>query len=160
MEQKVGAGYLTIKNEAATSDRLVSASADIAARTEIHEMNMDGGVMKMRQVPDGLATPADGTVALAPNGYHLMFIDFRQPLKDGGTFQATLNFEKAGKISVTFDVKGSGAAGPDAAEHQHHWTSGKLNSQRRATSSRVSDMAARWRTPISQLRICSPYAGL
>ena len=51
---KVAAGYLTIKNGGATPDRLVSATADIAERAEIHEMSMTDGMMKMREVPTAL----------------------------------------------------------------------------------------------------------
>ena len=80
---KVGAGYLTIKNGGAAPDRLVSATADIAERTEIHEMSMSDGMMKMRQVSDGVAVPAGGSVALAPNGYHLMFLGLKKPLTEG-----------------------------------------------------------------------------
>jgi copper(I)-binding protein len=117
---KVAAGYLTIKNAGAASDRLVAATADIAERTEIHQMSMTDGVMKMRQVTDGVPVPAGGTVALAPSGYHLMFLDLKQPLKEGETFPGALTFEKAGAVAVTFEVRGVGAAAPDAgAEHRH-----------------------------------------
>jgi periplasmic copper chaperone A len=117
---KVAAGYLTIKNDAATPDRLVSVTADIAGRAGIHQMSMADGMMKMRELTDGLPIPAQGSVALAPASYHLMFLDLKKPLKEGETFPATLTFEKAGTVSVTFAVKGTGAAAPDQADHQHH----------------------------------------
>lgn len=117
---KVGAGYLTIKNAGASSDRLVSATADIAETTEIHQMSMTGGMMKMRQVTDGVAVPAGGTVALAPNAYHLMFLGLKEPLKEGETFSGTLTFEKAGSVAVNFTVRGVGAAAPDAGAEHHH----------------------------------------
>ena len=71
---KVAAGYLTIKNGGAAPDRLVSATADIAERTEIHEMSMTDGMMKMRQVTDGVAVPAGGSVALAPRAITSCFL--------------------------------------------------------------------------------------
>jgi periplasmic copper chaperone A len=117
---KVGAGYLTIKNGGAAPDRLVSATVDIAERTEIHEMSMSDGMMKMRQVSDGMAVPAGGSVALAPNGYHLMFLGLKKPLTEGGTFTGTLTFEKAGTVAVTFEVKGIGASATEPSAHQHH----------------------------------------
>lgn len=117
---KVAAGYLTIKNDAATPDRLVSVAADIAGRAGIHQMSMADGMMKMRELTDGLPIPAQGSVALDPASYHLMFLDLKKPLKEGETFPATLNFEKAGTVSVTFEVRGVGAAAPDQADHQHH----------------------------------------
>jgi periplasmic copper chaperone A len=117
---KVGAGYLTIKNGGAAPDRLVSAAADIAERAEIHEMSMTDGVMKMRQVSDGVGVPAGGNVALAPNGYHLMFLGLKKPLTEGDTFSGTLTFEKAGTVAVTFEVRGIGAGAVDAGAEHHH----------------------------------------
>ena len=117
---KVAAGYLSIKNDAATPDRLVSVTADIAGRAGIHQMSMADGMMKMRELTDGLPIPAQGSVVLDPASYHLMFLDLKKPLKEGETFQATLNFEKAGNVSVTFEVRVMGAAAPDQADHQNH----------------------------------------
>lgn len=117
---KVGAGYLTIKNGGSAPDRLVSATADVAEKTEIHEMSMADGMMKMREITGGLAVPAGGSVALAPKGYHFMFLGLSKQLKDGDTFAGTLTFEKAGTIPLTFEVKGVGAAAPDAGAEHHH----------------------------------------
>jgi copper(I)-binding protein len=115
----VGAGYLTITNGAETPDRLVSVSAEIAGRAEIHRMEMAHGVMKMRPLPEGVEVPAHGSVALTPAAFHVMFFDLKRPLKEGDSFPATLTFEKAGPLDVTFEVGGFGAqAAPD--EHQHH----------------------------------------
>jgi hypothetical protein len=116
---KVASGYLTIKNNAATPDRLVSATAEIAGRAEIHQMSMTDGMMKMRQLTDGLPIPAEGSVALEPASYHLMFVDLKKPLKEGETFSGTLAFAKAGTVEVTFEVRGTGAAAPDEGAHQH-----------------------------------------
>jgi periplasmic copper chaperone A len=117
---KVGAGYLTIKNNADAPDRLVSVTADIAGKTEIHQMSMTGGMMKMRELADGLPVPAKGSVALEPSSYHLMFLDLRNPLKEGDTFKGTLTFEKAGAVPVTFEVMGIGAPAPDDDADHHH----------------------------------------
>jgi len=117
---KVAAGYLTIKNDAATPDRLVSAKVEVAGRAEIHEMSMSDGVMRMRPLPEGLVVPANGSVALAPGSSHLMLLDLKRPLQDGETFSGTLTFEKAGSVDVTFDVRGIGAKAPEANEHQQH----------------------------------------
>ena len=80
---KVAAGYLTIENSGDSGDRLVSVTADIAGRTEIHQMSMTGGVMQMRQLTDGLPIPAEGAVALAPSSYHLMFLVLKQAVARG-----------------------------------------------------------------------------
>jgi periplasmic copper chaperone A len=115
----VGAGYLTIKNDANSPDRLVSVSAEIAGSAEIHRMEMAHGVMKMRPLPEGVEVPAHGSVALAPGSYHVMFFDLKRPLKEGDSFPATLTFEKAGPLDVTFDVGGMGAKAPEDSEHHH-----------------------------------------
>ena len=83
---KVAAGYLTIKNDAALPDRLVSVSADLAERSGIHEMSSAGGMMMMRGLTDGLPITAHGSVSLEPASYHLMFQNLRKPLKEGETF--------------------------------------------------------------------------
>ena len=75
-------------------------------------MSMDGGVMKMRELKDGLVVPAHGSVKLAPNGYHLMFTALKSPLVKGQSVKATLTFEHAGAVAVDFAVQGIGAAAP------------------------------------------------
>jgi len=107
---EVGAGYLTIRNNGAAPDRFTGGTADFA-NVEIHEMSMVGGVMKMRELKDGLVIPAHGSVTLAPNGYHLMFTGLKQPLAKGAVAKATLNFEHAGAIPVEFAVRAVGASG-------------------------------------------------
>lgn len=109
---KVAGGYLVIKNNGAAPDRLVSVSAEIAGRATIHEMAMTDGVMTMRALPDGLAIPAYGEIALKPGAYHLMLEQLKAPLKEGETFPGALIFEKAGKVDVTFSVEGMGAKDP------------------------------------------------
>ena len=107
----VGAAYLTIKNDGATADKLTGGKADFGT-LQVHEMSMTGGVMKMRELTDGLTIPAHGSVTLAPGGYHLMFVDLKSPLVKGEPVKATLNFEHAGAVDVTFDVRAVGAAAP------------------------------------------------
>ena len=68
----VSGGYMIIKNTGETADRLVSVSADFAGKSEIHEMSMEGDVMKMRPLADGLEIPAGGEVVLKPGGYHVV----------------------------------------------------------------------------------------
>ena len=111
----VGAGYLTIRNNGAAPDRLTGGSADFAS-VEVHEMKMEGAVMKMQELKDGLAVPAHASVGLAPGGYHIMFTHLAHPLTQGETVKATLNFEHAGSVEVAFPVLGMGAAGPGAAK--------------------------------------------
>lgn len=101
----VSGGYLTIRNTGADADRLISGEADFADRVEIHEMTMEGDVMKMRHLADGLEIPAGGEVVLKPGGYHVMFIGIASQFKDGEIRKATLTFEKAGAIELEFQVE-------------------------------------------------------
>jgi copper(I)-binding protein len=105
---QVGAGYMTITNKGAAADRLVAAASPAAGQVKIHEMSMDGGVMKMREVAGGLPIDAGKSVALAPGGYHLMLMGLKAPLKAGDKLPVTLTFEKAGNVEVTLDVQALG----------------------------------------------------
>lgn len=117
---KVAGGFLTIENKGTTPDRLVSVSADIAGKTEIHEMAMDNGVMKMRPLDKGLVIDPGKTVKLAPGGNHIMLQDLKGPFKQGDKVPVTLMFEKAGKVDVSLDVQGVGAQAPGDAGHSGH----------------------------------------
>jgi copper(I)-binding protein len=111
---KTGGGYLTIENKGSAADRLIGGSADFAGSVQVHEMSMDNGVMKMRPVENGLTIDPGKTVKLAPGGYHLMIMDLRASLKQGDKVPVTLEFEKAGKVTVSLDVEGVGAQGPSS----------------------------------------------
>ncbi len=113
---KIAGGYLTIENKGATADRLIGGSADVAGKFEVHEMAMKDGVMTMRPLDKGLVIEPGKTVKLAPGGYHLMLMDLKSPLKQGDKLPVTLEFEKAGKVKLAFDVQGVGAKGPTAGE--------------------------------------------
>jgi copper(I)-binding protein len=105
----VGGGYMTIINSGTAPDRLIGGSTDVAKSFEVHEMKMDGGVMKMRPVANGIEIKPGQTVTLEPSGYHVMFVGLKQQLKQGEHFKATLEFAKAGKVEVDFAVEGIGA---------------------------------------------------
>ena len=110
----VGVGYMTITNNGSAPDRLVSVNSDISAKTEIHEMKMENGVMEMREMPNGLEIPAGATVSLKPGGDHIMFMDLKRPIKAGDIIHATLGFENAGKTEIGFRAAASlGAMAPD-----------------------------------------------
>ena len=114
---KIAGGYLTIENKGAAADRLIGAAMEVAARVEVHEMSMKDGVMTMRQLEKGLAIGPGKTVKFAPGGYHLMLMDLKSPLKQGDKLPVTLEFEKAGKVKIAFDVRGVGAQGPAGTGH-------------------------------------------
>jgi copper(I)-binding protein len=109
---KVAGGYLTIENKGSAPDRLIGGSADVADKVEVHEMATNNGVMTMRPLDKGLAIEPGKAVKLAPGGYHLMLLDLKSPLKQGDKVSVKLEFEKAGKVKVSFDVQGVGAQGP------------------------------------------------
>lgn len=104
-----GAAYVTLKSAAA--DRLTGASTPVAKHAELHQMTMDGTVMKMRQIA-GVDLPAGQPVTLKPGGVHLMLLGLTAPLKAGQTFPLTLHFAKAGAQVVTVSVEKVGAMGP------------------------------------------------
>ena len=112
----IGVGYLTIKNGGDTPDRLISVSTALADKAEIHQTQMDDGVMRMRAVTGGVLVPANGTVVLGPSGYHLMFMALKAPLQKGEVFKASLTFEQAGTIEATFRVASAGASAPDDSD--------------------------------------------
>jgi copper(I)-binding protein len=96
--QSGGGGFLKITGGSA-NDRLLSASAGVSKMVELHTMEMDGNVMRMRAI-DAIAIPAGATVELKPGGNHVMFMGLTQTLKAGARFPLTLRFEKAGEVKV------------------------------------------------------------
>jgi periplasmic copper chaperone A len=119
----VGGGYMTITNTGTASDRLVGGSSDLAARFEIHTMNMDNGVMKMRPVANGVEIKPGQSVAFSPGGYHVMFVGLKKSFEQGQHVPALLQFEKAGKVEVQFVVESvgahSGGNSPGGKQMQH-----------------------------------------
>lgn len=118
--QTVGGGFLTIRNNGKTADRLVSATSPLATEVQIHTMRMDGGVMRMRQLKDGIAIPAGQSIELKPGGLHLMFTGLKKPFKQGTKIAATLKFARAGSVPVSFAVQPVGSAAPMEAGHVGH----------------------------------------
>lgn len=115
----VGGGYVTITNTGSEADRLVGAASPVAGVTQIHEMKMEGDLMKMNEVPEGVEIPAGATVTLKPGGLHIMFMQLQQPLVEGTTVPLTLTFEKAGSVEVELSVESPAAKGP-AEDHSMH----------------------------------------
>jgi copper(I)-binding protein len=105
----VAGGFMTLVNPGAQDDRLLRVESPEAARVELHETRSEGGVMRMRALPDGLPVPARADVVLRPGGSHLMFIQPRRALEPGMQVPATLVFERAGAVPVTFQVRALGA---------------------------------------------------
>jgi copper(I)-binding protein len=112
---KVAGGYMMIRNQG-PADRLIAASSPAAARVELHVHIHEGGVMKMREVP-AYDVPAKGSFELKPGGAHLMFMEIKQPFKEGEKVPVKLRFEKAGEVNAEFQVGRLGDAAAPAHKH-------------------------------------------
>ena len=106
----VAGGYMKITNKGTTPDRLVGGTNAASDKFEIHEMSMDGSVMKMRPLPNGLEIKPGQTVELKPGSYHLMFVGLKQPFEKGKRVKGTLRFEKAGTVEVEYAVEAIGGS--------------------------------------------------
>jgi len=113
--QQVAGGFMKIENKGGGTDQLISASSPAAGEVQLHEMAMEGNVMKMRQVKD-IPVPAGGSVELKPGGLHLMFMNIKAPLSAGESVPVKLKFAKAGEVEVKMPVNAMGQAG-GAAKH-------------------------------------------
>lgn len=116
-----GAAYIaTLENGGDKPDKLVRASTSAAASVELHTMAMDAqGVMRMREV-DGIALAPKASIRMRPGqGFHLMLVGLREPLKEGATFPMTLTFEHAGRVEVKVVVQTPRADAASAAMHMH-----------------------------------------
>lgn len=100
----VGGGYLTIENRGGQDDRLLSVTAPVGTAVQIHEMAHKDGVMSMRELADGLPIPAGAKITLEPSGTHLMLTGLSEALVKGSSFDMILHFQKAGDVTVTFDI--------------------------------------------------------
>lgn len=114
---KAGAGFLTITNTGNTDDVLLEVRADFP-KVEVHTTEESDGVARMMHV-DNLPIPAGETVELAPGGYHVMFMGLEAPFEDGQKIPATLIFENAGEVEVTFNVEVRPEDG-ESMDHSNH----------------------------------------
>jgi copper(I)-binding protein len=118
-QQKATGAFMQLQS--AQDAKLVSAQSPVAGVVEVHEMAMDGGVMRMRAVPN-LDLPAGKTVDLKPGGFHVMLMDLKAQVKDGDTVPVTLVVEgKDGKRqSVELKVPARTAASPAMKHGEGH----------------------------------------
>ena len=118
-----GGGYLTITNSGEDADRLLRIEAEGFDEVSLHETSTDDmGVARMRHV-EGIDLPAGETVTLEPGGLHVMFMGLGgDPFEEGEKIPATLVFEKAGPLEVTFNVESRRGhdAEADHSGHAHH----------------------------------------
>ncbi len=103
--QKISAAYMVITNNSPKEAILVSASSDIAATAEIHQMSEMNGMMNMAMAAN-VHVPAQGKVTLQPGGFHIMLINLKKPLNKGDIIPITLHFQDGSNITVNADVRG------------------------------------------------------
>ena len=117
--QRGTGGFMRITAREAT--QLVGVASPAAGVAEVHEMKMDGDVMRMRALP-ALDLPAGRTVELKPGGLHLMLQELRQPLAAGAKVPLTLVFRNAKGVESRLELQAPvSLQGPAAAgAHSHH----------------------------------------
>ncbi len=120
--QKASGAFMTLTAKDGT--RLVGVASPVAGVAEIHEMKMEGDIMKMRALPNGLELPAGKSVELKPGGFHVMLMDLKAALPKDSTIPLTLSFKDAKGVESKLELKlpvaatsPSGAA--DAPMHKH-----------------------------------------
>ena len=98
------AAYFTLANSGGR-DRLVSIEAPVG-KASLHETSMAGGIMRMRELSEGIEVPAGATVRLSPSGKHVMIEGLAKPLAAGSSIRLTLTFERQGKVTIIAPVDG------------------------------------------------------
>ena len=114
--QKVSGAYMQIQSDA--DARLVGASSTAVPRVEVHEMKMDGDVMRMREV-QAIDLPQGKTVSLQPGGYHIMLMNLPKPIAAGDVIPLSLTIESGGKRQ-TVEVKAEARAPMCGGAMHHH----------------------------------------
>ncbi|MBW8370064.1 MAG: copper chaperone PCu(A)C [Thiobacillus sp.] len=113
--QKVSGAYMQIRSD--VDARLVGASSPAVPRVEVHEMKMDGDVMRMREV-QSIELPKGKTVSLEPGGFHIMLMNLPKPIAAGDVIPLTLVVESGGKRQ-NVEVKAE-ARSPMGGGAMHH----------------------------------------
>jgi copper(I)-binding protein len=117
---EVAGGFMKLINTGTEPDRLIGGSTANAGKFEMHETAMEGGVMKMRPLPNGIEIKPGETVELKPGSYHLMFVGLSAPFEKGKMVKGTLQFEKAGKVDVEYAIEAPGGMPMNHDEHMGH----------------------------------------
>ncbi|GEM_PF-362014 len=100
----LSAAYFRVSNFGETADTLVTVQTDAAQMVELHTMMMDGDVMRMRPLEDGIAVASGETVILKPGGLHVMLMGLTRPLNMGDNILLTLTFESGVVLEVSAGV--------------------------------------------------------
>ena len=113
IQTRPGAGYFTLRNTGDAPDVLTGAESENAEKVEMHTTAEQNGVVSMLRLESLEIAPGE-EVVFEPGHHHLMFIKLAEPLAEGDDFTATLLFEEAGEVEVTFAVGADPADGADA----------------------------------------------
>jgi copper(I)-binding protein len=105
---KTGAAYMTLRNNGASVDRLMSATTPVADQVQLHKVTEDNGVSRMREVHNVELEPG-AKIVFKPGEMHMMLVGLKQPLVEGQALPLTLQFERAGNIEVTVPIEKVGA---------------------------------------------------
>ena len=100
----LGAVYFDVRVTGA-GDALVAAAAEIADDAQLHEIATVDGSAMMREVAGGIPIAPGGSVSLRPGGYHVMLLGVAEVPAPGETFALTLEFERAGRVTVDVAVE-------------------------------------------------------
>ena len=116
--QRATGAFLKLSIQGADAT-LIAASSPVAGVTQIHEMAMSEGVMRMREVTGGVPLKAGQIFELKPGGYHIMMMDLKQPVKPGDRVTLTLTFKQANgqQSSTQVDAEVRGLNGQAAMPH-------------------------------------------
>jgi copper(I)-binding protein len=107
-------------NHGTLPETLLGGSTPVAEKLEFHQTSVANGVMSMRPVGDGIPIPPGATVTLQPIGsYHMMISGLKAPLQQGTRIPATLEFSRAGKMTIEITVEAIGAVGPSSGPEDH-----------------------------------------
>ncbi len=114
--QKVSGAYMQIQSD--VDARLISVSSPVVPQVEVHEMKMDGDVMRMRALKS-VVLPKGQTVALEPGGFHMMLLNLKKPIVAGDMIPMTLVVESDGK-KQSIEVKAEARGMDGGMQHHHH----------------------------------------
>jgi len=117
---QAGVGYLAIKNNGTTPDRLIGGSVEVADHFELHVTIIENGIARMHERSEIEIKPGQ-TIEFKPGGSHVMFVDLKHPLSKSEHVKGTLIFEHAGTVQIEYSVEGIGAQQvPQSMDHMKH----------------------------------------
>jgi hypothetical protein len=96
--------YMRLVNATASPDAVVRAASEAAAAVELHTVEMENNVARMRPVSQ-IDIPANGMVELKPGGFHVMLLGIKQDLEPGDTVALTLTLQSGGTLNVDAPVQ-------------------------------------------------------